>query len=75
MPRCHSSTGFRPQKSDTEQRWAVEHEVARADLRTLLDELEAELGPADPAMVDEAEAMLESLEQQARRAPKHRAAG
>jgi Arc/MetJ family transcription regulator len=54
---------------------ALRHEVARADLRTLLDELEAELGPPDPTMVDEVEAMLANLEQRARRAPKPRAAG
>jgi uncharacterized protein (DUF488 family) len=48
---------------------------ARADLRRLLDEFEAELGPPDPTMVDEVEAMLANLEQRARRAPKPRAAG
>lgn len=54
---------------------ALRHKVARADLRTLLDEIEAELGPADPTMVVEAEAMLASLEQRARRTPERRAAG
>lgn len=53
---------------------ALQHEVARADLRSLLDELEAEVGPADPAMVAEAEAVLARLEQRAR-AAKRRAAG
>lgn len=54
---------------------ALQHEVARADLRSLLDELEAAVGPADPAMVAEAEAMLARLEQRARTAAKRRAAG
>ena len=54
---------------------ALQHEVARADLRSLLDELEAEVGPADPTMVAEAEAMLAKLEQRARTAAKRRAAG
>ena len=54
---------------------ALQHEVARADLRSLLDELETELGPADPVMLAEAEAMLARLEKRARAAAKRRAAG
>ncbi|MGH9304233.1 MAG: hypothetical protein ACRDZ5_07460 [Acidimicrobiales bacterium] len=52
---------------------ALAHEVARADLRSLLDDLEAELGPPDPAMVVEAGELLSDLERRAREVSQRRA--
>ncbi len=43
-----------------------DHQVARSELRTFLDELETELGPPDESMMTEAESVLSNLE---RRAP------
>ncbi len=45
---------------------ALRHELARSELRLLLDELEVELGPADEQMVAEAEAVITELERKVR---------
>lgn len=47
---------------------ALRHELQRATLRDLLDELEAEIGPPDGAMVAEAEALLGPLTSPRRKA-------
>lgn len=46
---------------------ALRHELDRALLRDLLDELAVELGPPDEKMVTEAEAVLDTLVKPARR--------
>lgn len=46
----------------------TDHDLARADLRSLLDEMKEDVGPPDPAMVGEAEAMLGRLGQRAQAA-------
>lgn len=52
---------------------ALRHELDRAALRELLDELAEELGPPDEKMVAEADALLDGLakavSRQGRRAP------
>ena len=53
---------------------ALHHELARFELRSLLDELEAALGPPDESMVAEAEAAIAALERRVRAASKRRAA-
>ena len=41
---------------------ALRHELQRTALRELLDELAAEIGPPDEAMVAETEALLDSFD-------------
>ena len=53
---------------------ALQHELARSELRSLLDELEVELGPADEEMVAEAEVVITELERKVR-SGSQRAAG
>ena len=45
----------------------TDHDLARADLRSLLDEMKEDVGRPDPAMVGEAEAMLGQRAQAAKR--------
>lgn len=47
---------------------ALRHELQRTALRELLDELEAEIGPPDEALVAEADALLDRLALPVRRA-------
>lgn len=42
----------------------MDHEIQRASLRSLLAELEAEVGPPDPAMVETALMLLDLLVEQ-----------
>ena len=53
---------------------ALHHELARSELRLLLDQLEVELGPADEEMVAEAEVVITELERKVR-SGSQRAAG
>ncbi len=52
---------------------ALHHEVARSELRALLDEVAAVLGPPDESLVTEADAALSALERQARGRTRRRA--
>ncbi len=49
---------------------AVRHELQRAALRELLDEIQADIGPPDETMVGEADALLGSLVKAKPKAPK-----
>lgn len=51
---------------------ALRRELDRVALRELLDELELDLGPADEALVDEANKMLDDHERSATRASRRR---
>ncbi len=52
---------------------ALHHEVARCELRVLLDEVAAVLGPPDESLVIEADAALSALERRTRGGTRRRA--